>query len=49
MRKKALDNILADKIVFTNNPSVFARRVLLHLGLDKCFSDIFCWPANYDI
>ena len=39
VRKKALDNILADKVVFTNNPSVFARRVLLRLGLDRCFSD----------
>jgi len=39
MRKQALDDILAEKIVFTNNPSIFARRVLSRLGLDGCFSD----------
>lgn len=39
VRKRALDNILEKKIVFTNNPSAFARRVLLYAGLESCFSD----------
>lgn len=39
VRKKALDNLSAKKIVFTNNPSAFARRVLAHVGLGNCFSD----------
>lgn len=39
VRKMALDDILTKKIVFTNNPSVFARRVLSYLGLADCFSD----------
>lgn len=38
-RKRALDAIMGEKIVFTNNPSVFARRVLSYVGLEKCFSD----------
>ena len=39
VRKMALDNILEKKIVFTNNPSVFARRVFSYAGLESCFSD----------
>lgn len=39
MRKKVLDGILSEKIVLTNNPSIFARRILSHIGLVNCFSD----------
>ena len=39
VRKKALSEISAEKIVFTNNHSVFARRVLSRIGLDGHFSD----------
>lgn len=38
VRKAVLDNILAEKIVFTNNPAVFARRVLSYVGLEENFS-----------
>lgn len=38
-RKTALCNLSGDKIVFTNNPSGFARRVLVQVGLFECFND----------
>lgn len=40
MRKKVLNSILSEKIVLTNNPSIFARRILSHIGLANCFSDL---------
>lgn len=53
-RKRALDDLLAKKIVFTNNPSQFARRVLAHVGLESCFSDFvgmeeMCFVGKSDI
>lgn len=35
-----LRSISSRKVVFTNNPSDFARYVLAYVGLDSCFSDI---------
>lgn len=54
IRKKALDGLSGKKIVFTNNPSVFARRVLAHVGLESCFSDFvgmeeICFVGKSDI
>ncbi|MDP4000647.1 MAG: hypothetical protein Q8P83_00150 [bacterium] len=39
-RKKALESIRAEKVVFTNNASAHALRVLRYVGLDTCFSRI---------
>jgi putative hydrolase of the HAD superfamily len=38
-KRDSLCNIGAPKIVFTNNPAVFARKVLAHIGLEHCFMD----------
>lgn len=38
-RMNILNSINAHKVVFTNNPSVFARHVLSYIGLSDCFSD----------
>ena len=34
-----LNSIKSRKVVFTNNPSIFARYVLSYIGLAECFSD----------
>lgn len=39
-RLSVLSSIDSRKVVFTNNPSAFARYVLSYVGLDDCFSDI---------
>jgi HAD superfamily hydrolase (TIGR01509 family) len=38
-RLNVLNSIGSLKVVFTNNPSVFARYVLSYVGLAACFSD----------
>lgn len=38
-KREVLNLIRAPKIVFTNNPSVFARKVLSFTGLLDCFED----------
>ncbi len=38
-RQIALRNLNGDKIVFTNNPSRFARRILVQVGLSEYFDD----------
>lgn len=40
VRGRALSAITAPKIVFTNNPSMYARKVLKYLGLLEYFVDI---------
>ena len=39
LRLAVLNSIDARKVVFTNNPSAFARRVLSYVGLETCFID----------
>lgn len=39
-RRQALESIPAEKVVFTNNASAYALRVLRYVGLDACFSQI---------
>jgi putative hydrolase of the HAD superfamily len=38
-RMRILNSLPGRKIVFTNNPSVWARKVLSYTGLADCFSD----------
>ena len=52
-RLGVLTSINSRKVVFTNNPSVFARRVLSYVGLESCFADFigmegtnFCEKPN---
>jgi len=40
VRKRGLENIQAEKVVFTNNASAYARQVLRYVGLETCFSRI---------
>ena len=53
LRLAVLNSIDARKVVFTNNPSAFARRVLSYVGLETCFIDFvgmeetgFCEKPN---
>lgn len=39
IKLNVLNSIDSRKVVFTNNPSVFARYVLSYVGLETCFSD----------
>jgi len=54
MRFDVLSSIDSHKVVFTNNPSVFAQRVLSYVGLKTCFADFigieetnFCEKPNH--
>lgn len=40
LQVEAIKALEGKKIVFTNNPAAWARRVLLHLGIADCFSEI---------
>jgi len=40
LRRRVISNLSGRKVVFTNNPSTFARKVLAHVGLLNLFSDI---------
>lgn len=40
VKSEVLNSLPGRKIVFTNNPSTWARRVLSYAGLLNCFSDI---------
>jgi putative hydrolase of the HAD superfamily len=39
-KRAVLQSISSPKVVLTNNPSAFARRVLRFVGLEDCFVDI---------
>ena len=39
-KRNALQAISGDKIVLTNNPSEYAKRVLDHMGISNCFKGI---------
>ncbi len=43
---RALDSLKGRKILFTNGDAPYAGRVLLRLGLDRCFDGIHCIMAS---